>query len=58
MVLQTSPLKQALYYLPPELKGMPGPRMLLLRQARKTVIALEISPCGQYLYYLLLTPGT
>ena len=58
IALQTSSLKQALYRLPPALKGIPGPRMLLLRQARNTVIALETLPLRQTLHHLPLTPYT
>ena len=35
---------------------MPGPRILPLRQARKTAIALQTLPLRQAFYYLVLTP--
>ena len=35
---------------------MPGPRILLLRQARNTAIALETLPLRQTLYYLPPAP--
>ena len=56
IALQTSPLRQALYYSPPALKGMPGPYMLPLRQAKKTAIALETSFLKQGLHYSHLLP--
>ena len=40
IALETLPLKQALYRLPPVFEGMPGPRILPLRQARNTPIIL------------------